>query len=819
MNKTLKKILIGLGIFIAIILLANLALNLALSYYLPEYIKNNTDYKVSYKSIDVDISTGNIRSTGIKISSLNSNNQNRIKIDGEVDVLQISRLGIYDALFNKKIGSDELLLERPNLKITLAKPIDKKSNKERKPILLKNITIKNGNISIIKHTRETFLSVNELNLTVSNLRMTEENIERKLPVVFDQYSISGKNFFIQADDIYKLKAKQIKTENGKINILDFQLKPLLTYTQFIKKFPKKRNLFDFETKVMSFQDIKINDEKITLSEIRFEQPFLKMYTTSAQPEKKEKSFTYDVMLQSVLMSQSKILIMKPNGKKLFSGEQLDMSLSKLEINEETAKGNIPFKYEKFYIKGSKLNYISETQDVKVENIVIDPKSAQLKNVLLKPTSTNPYKTLIDANTKLITLKLNDWSLEKNKLRLDAQSLYILGFNGTIALPKEKTKSKPMNFGEIHFPIKLNNFVLEQANINFSKGAQNQALNTLDVKAQNIEINEQTIKNKIPFKTDSYSITAKSFSSKINQYYELNTGLIKINNRNLQINRFALKPRVSRSQFIRMIPVEKDMYTIKINQIAAQGNLNTETFGKFLNINQLSISNIDANIFRSTIPKDDNSEKPLYSELLRSIKIPLVIKNTDIKNSVLVYEEDTEKSKGPGKLTFTNFNLNIKNINSGKTPNTKIPIQANALFMGVSPLQAHWTLDTANLQDAFTIKGSLKNLPAPEINPFLEPYLKIRTEGKIEHLMFDFWGNHNGINGNFKIIHKDLRVNILNDDGEKKKLLTAVANLFVKNDSKPKPSDVEIGEVKHTKHSSFFNLFWKGILEGLKKTLI
>ncbi|USL94945.1 DUF748 domain-containing protein [Riemerella anatipestifer] len=819
MNKILKKTLIGLGIFIAIILLANLVLNLALNYYLPKYIKDNTDYKVSYKSIDVDISTGNIRSTGIKISNLNPKNQDIIGLSGDIGTLQISRLGMYDALFNKKISSDELLLEHPNLKITLAKPVDKKSNKEKKPILLKNITIKNGNISIVKHTQKPFLSVNELNLTVSNLRMTKESIEKKLPVVFDQYSISGKNFFIRPDEIYDLKAKQIKTENGEINILDFQLKPLLTYAQFIKKFPKKRNLFDFETREMSFKDIKINDEKISLSEVRFEQPFLKMYTTSAQPEKKEKSFTYEVMLQNVLMNQSKILIIKPNGRKLFSGEQLDMNLSKLAMNEETAKGNIPFKYEKFYIKGSKLNYISETQEVKVEHITLDTKSAQLENVLLKPTVTNSYKTLINANAKLISLKLNDWSLEKNKLKLDAQSLHILGFNGTIDLPKQKYKSKPLGFGGIQFPIKLNNFILEKANINFNKGEQNQALNTLNIKAQNIELNEQTIKNRIPCKIGNYSITAKSFSSKINQYYELNTGLIKANNQSLQVNQFALKPRVSRSQFIRMIPVERDMYTISVNQIAAQGNLNPETFGKSLDIDQLNISNIDANIFRSTIPKDDNSEKPLYSTLLRSIKIPLVVRNTNIKNSVLVYEEDTEKSKGPGKLTFTNFNLNIKNINSGKTKNTKIPVQANALFMGVSPLQAHWTLDTASLQDAFTIKGSLSNLPAPEINPFLEPYLKIKTEGKIEHLMFDFRGNRNGINGNFKIAHKDLKVNILNDDGEKRKLLTTIANIIIKKDSKPRPSDVEIGEVKHAKHSSFFNLFWKGILEGLKKTLI
>jgi hypothetical protein len=63
----------------------------------------------------------------------------------------------------------------------------------------------------------------------------------------------------------------------------------------------------------------------------------------------------------------------------------------------------------------------------------------------------------------------------------------------------------------------------------------------------------------------------------------------------------------------------------------------------LNVN---IQSADANIFRSKIPKDDPKEKALYSKMLRSIKFPLQINNLDVKNSVLVYEEDTPESAGP-----------------------------------------------------------------------------------------------------------------------------------------------------------------------------
>ena len=178
------------------------------------------------------------------------------------------------------------------------------------------------------------------------------------------------------------------------------------------------------------------------------------------------------------------------------------------------------------------------------------------------------------------------------------------------------------------------------------------------------MNESTIKQKIPFKTGFYSLTTRDFKYHT-KFYNMSASLLKINKNLMQISNFALLPTVSRAQFIRMIPTEKDLYDIRINQITMNGNWYFLAANKFLEASQVTISGANANIFRSKIPKDDLTEKPLYSKLLRSVKFPMLIKNLDLKNSVLVYEEDTKKSDGPGKLVFNNFNLNAKNINSAK----------------------------------------------------------------------------------------------------------------------------------------------------------
>ncbi len=821
MNKTTRRLLIAVGILALIFLLANFGLNFWLKNNLPSYIKNNSDYKVSYKTLDVDLGTGNIKSTGITVASKNPNNENVIGLDGNIDSLDISRLGIYDALFNKRIKSSNLVMVKPHLKVTLAKPIDEKTGKKRQPMLFKNIKIKDGDIEMFRHTKQKFVSVNNLNLNVSNLRMTEEAVEDKLPVVFDQYTISGNNFYFRPDNVYALKAKTITTENGKMNIKNFELKPLLSYAQFIRFYPKKRNLFDFKTQEMDFKDIILDDNKVTLSEMRFENPDLKMYTTNVKPSEKQKDFKYVVNLEDVFMNNAKVQILKPNGNKLFSAGNLNIDVNKLVMDEETAKGNIPFSYEKFLISGKDINYTTETQDVKVAGLVVNPKSADLRNLIIKPTVSASTKTLADLAANRISLKLNEWNLKDNKLKLDAQSLYINGLSGKIAATSAKSSGKKMSFDKIKFPLIVRNIVVDNSKINYSKGNDSQTFDNLYVKVQNLEINEKTVKEKIPFKTGNYSITTRNFSKTLNEFYVMNAGLVKIGKQNIQINNFALKPTVSRSQFIRMIPTEKDLYNLKINQLSATGNIDLASENKIVDVGQLTISGLNANIFRSKLPADDKTIKPLYSELLRKIKFPLYIKNTDIKNSVLVYEEDTKKSDGPGKLTFGNFNMNIQHLNSGKMKGkpTQIPITVSCNFMNVSPMKVSWSFDTANLNDAFTISGNISDLPASSINPFVEPYLKIQTTGYIKDLVFNFIGNKTGLNGKLNMKHQDLKVAILKETGEKNVVLSAVANMVIKTNSGVYPESVTVDNVKRDATKSFFNLFWQGVQEGLKKTLI
>lgn len=819
MKKWVKKLLIGLGVLLIIFLLANFGLNIWLKTRLPNYIKNNTEYKVSYKTLDVDLGTGNIISTGITVNSKNPQNINVIGLQGTIDTLKISRFGIYDAIFNKQINSSDLLLASPNLNVVLAKPIDHKTGKKRNPVLFENIRINNGSIHIFRHTKQKFLSVEQLDLFVENLQMTEESVENKLPVIFDKYDIKGKRFFFRPDNVYALKIDKITTSNGQMSVENFRLVPLLTFAQFKRFYPQKPKLFQFDIQKMDFKDVVLKKNRVSLANADFQNPVLSVYTTNAVIKKSDKPLAYEVNLDDIKLNNATVQVVKPDGNKLFFARNLNVNVNQLKLDKETLDNVIPVGYKDFRFSGKDIHY-SNHQNFNVERIALNPRSGEMSNISIAPNGSVPEKTSMNLTATHIAFTINKWEFVDKKLNLDVKDVLVNNVNGTVKAGERKV-AKKIDLKGIQFPIIIRKVTLKNSNIVYDKGAQPLAFNDLNATINTIELQEKANKEGIDLKIKDYFLTTRNFAYKT-KFYHMSVGLLKLNKNKVQVNNFAMKPLVSRAQFIKMIPVEKDLYDLKANQVTADGTWDLFSQNKFIKASNVTVQGADAVIFRSKIPKDDPKEKPLYSRMLRSIKFPVTINTLDLKNSRLVYEEDTPESAGPGKLTFSNFNMNVKNLNSAKTKGnpTRVDIKINCSFMNLAPLSVNWNFDVADQRDAFHISGRTLNLPAQGINPFIRPYLHVTATGTIQEMLFNFRGNPSGLNGNFNLRHKDLKVAILDKNNrEKKGVLTAIANLVVRSNSGRLPEDVKVENIPRDPTKSFFNLFWKGIENGLKKTLI
>ncbi|GEN75470.1 hypothetical protein [Chryseobacterium hagamense] len=821
MKKWVRKLVISLGILLIIILLANFGLNIWLKTQLPKYIRNNTDYKVSYKSLEVDLLSGNILSTGITINNKNPQNINVMGFQGTMDTLKVSRFGIYNALFNNQISSSDLLLSKPNLNIILARPVDAKTGKKKNPFLFENIRVNGGTISVFRYTKQKFFSVKDLSLYVENLQMTEEDVEDKLPVVFDRYSIKGTDFFYRPDDVYALQIDRIETKDGQMSVNKFQLTPLVTFEQFKKYYPKKTQLFQFNVEKIQLKDILLAKNKISLANAGFYNPDLLIYTTNAVPVKARKPLNLELDLKDIRLNNATVQVMKPDGSKLLYTRKANLNINQLHFDKETREELIPVGYKDFQFSAQDILY-SNHQDFKVKSFTLTPKKGVLKTISVVPNGSGGSKTSMDLTANYIGFAMNRWDVADKKMNLDIREVLVDQVKGSIKAGEANNRTdKKENIRGIQFPVNIRKVILRNSDITYDKNSQPLTLNHLNATANEIRLSADEGKPGMDVGIKSYTVTSDNFLYKT-RFYHMTARTLKADQNQINISRFAMKPTVSRAQFIRMIPVERDLYDIEAAQITANGTWDLFSDHQSINASNVAIQSADANIFRSKIPADDPKEKPLYSRLLRSIKIPMVVKNLDLKNSLLVYEEDTPESAGPGKLTFSNFNMNVKNLNSAKMKGkpTRVDIKINCSFMNLAPLSVNWNFDVADQRDVFNISGRTTNLPARGINPFIRPYLHVTATGTIQEMLFNFRGDPKGLNGRFNLKHKDLKVAILNKENrEKKGFLTAIANLLVKSDSGKLPEDVDIEDVERDPTKSFFNLFWKGIEQGLKKTLI
>ncbi len=345
---------------------------------------------------------------------------------------------------------------------------------------------------------------------------------------------------------------------------------------------------------------------------------------------------------------------------------------------------------------------------------------------------------------------------------------------------------------------------------------------INVQVTGVGITEETLKAKIPFAYKSYAFNCDSLYYKTGPVYHISASKVNLTDKKLRIDNFNFLPDMGRQEYVKSLEDESDLYAIKAKTIRAD----TLAFGfkkerAFVDIPEFVIDGVKADIFRDKASPDDLSKKKLYNSLLRSLKFDLHIGEVKLLNSLIVYEERVSK-EGPGVLTFSNFNMSAKNVNSGygktKLPDVKINVRTN--FMKESTLNVDWSFNVLDKSDGFHIRGRLHDFQADKLNPFSKPYMNIKTQGKLEDVYFDFTGDDIKSHGEFALRYDDFKIKAFRkkDRDKENKLLSFFGNMIAKDDSKGELKIVEVA-VKRNQSTSFYNFLWRNIEQGLKDILL
>lgn len=490
------------------------------------------------------------------------------------------------------------------------------------------------------------------------------------------------------------------------------------------------------------------------------------------------------------------------------------------------------KKDEFYFTANLLKF--DSVDVNVKNDKDNPNRKNDSLGYLIPFRLDIQKIIVDNSKFKVGNSLNaqNINIQIDKIKNEANQKLsienILLRHPLITTYSGAKKSGKENTGKTDFKdfIEINNIKIENGEYRLNKLSNNHNLlkiSDINFMMDNIRMTPETFFEEIPFIYKNVKLSAASIDYNPNHIYSLKTKNILLDNTHFTLNNFEMKPKISRAQFVKQLDKEKDLYTISAAKIDIQ-NMDWGFTGPdmFFKIPQIEINTADANIYRSKVPTDDPKKKLLYSKLLRDLPFNLEVKHLDLKNSKVVYEEETETSTGAGKLTFSNFNAKIDNIYSGykksSVPDLKADIKTS--FMNDSRLTAIWTFNPMNRSEKFNIKGSIFNFDAKKMTPFVKPYLHITAEGNMREVRYNFTGNDINATGDFGIKYDNLKVTIYNKNtGKQQKVLSAVGNLLVKSNTKEQYNEVRIETVTRNQDRSFFNFFWNCVQQGLKQTLL
>lgn len=416
--------------------------------------------------------------------------------------------------------------------------------------------------------------------------------------------------------------------------------------------------------------------------------------------------------------------------------------------------------------------------------------------------------------------INNKNIEINTLKFTKPEVTIY-----TEAEKEKDTSEKGNSAEIDLLIKS----VEVVDGNF-KMAKNDSVkkqlfaNIPSLNLKQVSVNRESLKSALPFNYEDLEMISDSLFFNLNDLHDMYVEKMEMNENSLIFSNIEMKPLYDKQEFQKHIPYEKDRFNLSLGELTLESfNWSFKNDSLSLESSTTTITNGDIKIYRDKQVKDDPRQKPMYSKMIRELPFKLKLDTLKVNNLAIQYQELVNPKRGPGKVTFKNLNASIYNISNVNMdaedfPRTDIDVQTQ--FQGEAKLNVNWNFDISNKADVFSISGQMDRISSEGINQFMEPALNVKAEGGIRDMRFNFTGNNQNSTGDMKLVYRDFKVEVLQNDGEEEnKFLSALANLIVNNDATSEEKEQEGIKTQRTQNKSFWNYLWKNVRNGALKSFL
>ncbi len=758
-TKPVKIIgIIALSVLLLAVLV-NVAINVIIKNQLPKILedKNDTAYNLVYNDINFSIFSNSLSIENVELTPKKDTDIKKdIDFFGKIGRVSVSGVNFYELIKNKNLKAFTISIVDPD--ITVLKPAVRDTLKSASKL-------------------SSIIDIDKISVKNAHLKMMTTGNDTLLHEVF--------NFNAEVNGIHMGEYTAKKD-------IPF------TYTDYHFKIDSLYSLVN-DLQIIKSKEIEIDKDNISVTNFRM------------LPYKTSKEFK-----QNSTETNTRILVDVPK-----------LTLKNTDWGYHNS--DLFVKIETISIDSINVNILDQKEQTVLQQVQKDaekvikpliPFQLDINEIDIKKSTFNSLGIL---NVNNVNIKIKKISNKvKKHLLIDEFQLNNPQF---VHVPKKNPTKKTNQRSKLNDLIIINKVSVNNADYTL-KDKLNK-YNKLTVSNFNLTLNDikaddQSVLENVPFKYKNPHLSTGKIKYDTGKDYVIDAGGIVLKEYNASVKSFKMTPKMSRKQHAAKLKYAQDYYNLSADII----NFNDYNWGFtaqndfFIKFKEVALNNLNAHIYRDITVPLNPKENHLYSYRLRNVDFPFEVQTLKIKNSKLTYEEDTATTTQPGKLTFVNFNLTALNIYSGYKRNSgpKTQILVNTKFMQQGDLVASWQFDIMDKSEKFNINGELKNFPAPAMNPFLKPYLKVQATGTIDRMSFNFSGNNNTATGQYAMDFKNLKMTLFNKENKKRKLLTAAANMVVRSDTDGFKK-VDIKPVDRTIEKSFFNYLWSCIMQGLKQTVI
>ena len=295
--------------------------------------------------------------------------------------------------------------------------------------------------------------------------------------------------------------------------------------------------------------------------------------------------------------------------------------------------------------------------------------------------------------------------------------------------------------------------------------------------------------------------------------------------NLEIQGIIFEPREDRQTFR-----DKSLYSYEIYDATVQ-RLFLEDFNldRFLDqgivvLKKMELDSLNLNIFRDkTKPFNTDKRVLLLNKKMEALDFPLYVGVIVVKNSYLQYTEQSDYSKPPLILDFSDLQVHLSRLTSipdSLQTDKPLVVELSAKLDRSVPVGVK--LNMPYNHHTFQISGHTEKAASfASLNKTVLPALGLQfTSGSLDGLNFHMTGTPYAVKGELTLRYHDLTVEIDKPDQQKKKTLSWVANTLLKKSNPHKNGRLIVGEIAFDRvmYKGIGNFAWKGVQSGLVNSI-